>query len=101
MGVGKITKRTVRELIEKIFVKKKRGNKNYLPKDKAAYFLVTYEIYGAHGLPRDIHIFTGELKQVIHDVGERSIGIGIKPSSEKRYARRLIQHVNINEEGAE
>ena len=54
----------------------------------------------SHRLPRDIQTFTGELQQVIRDVGERSIGIGIKPSSEKRYARRLIQHVNINEEGS-
>ena len=36
MGIGKITKRIVREVIDKIVVKGKRGNKTYLIKDKEA-----------------------------------------------------------------
>ena len=61
----------------------------------------TSEIDGAHGIPIDIQTFTDELQQVLHDVGEQIIGNVIKPESEKSYARRLIQHVNINEEGSE
>ena len=41
MGFEKITKRIVIEVIEKIFVTKKRGNKTYPLKDKEAYILAT------------------------------------------------------------
>ena len=51
MGVGKITKRTVREVIEKIVDKGKMVNKTYLIKDKEAYIVEKSEIYGAHGIP--------------------------------------------------
>ena len=51
MGVGKITRLIVREVIEKIVVKGKMGNKTYLIKDKEAYIVETSEIYGAHGIP--------------------------------------------------
>ena len=54
MGIGKITKRIVREVIDKIVVKEKRGNKTYFIKDKEAYIMETSEIYGAHGIPIDI-----------------------------------------------
>ena len=54
MGVGKITKRIVREVIAKIVVKNKSGNRNYLLNEEEAYIVATSEIYGAHGLPRDI-----------------------------------------------
>ena len=37
MGIGKITKIIVREVIDKIVVKEKRGNKTYLIKEKEAY----------------------------------------------------------------
>ena len=69
MGIGKITKRIVREVIDTIFVKGKGGNKTYLIKDKEAYIMETSEIYGAHGIPIDIHTFTDEIQQVLHDVG--------------------------------
>ena len=83
MGIGKITKRIVREVIDKIFVKGKGGNKTYLIKDKEAYIMETSEIYGAHGIPIDIQTFTDELQEVLHDVGEQIIGNVIKPESEK------------------
>ena len=60
----------------------------------------TSEIDGAHGLPRDIQTFSDELHQVLHYVGRKIIDNGIKPSSAQKYARRLIQRVNRNEEGA-
>ena len=55
------------------------GNKTYHLKDEEAYIVATSEIDGAHGLPRDIQTFTNGLQQVLHDVGGRSIGNGIKP----------------------
>ena len=58
MGVGKITKRIVREVVDKIVVTKKRINRTYLLKDKEAYIVATSEIDGAHVLPRDIQTFT-------------------------------------------
>ena len=54
MDVGNITKRIVRELIEKIGATEKMGNKTYLIKDKESYIVSTSEIYGAHRLLRDI-----------------------------------------------
>ena len=98
MGVEKITNRIVRKVIEKIFVTKKRGNKIYLLNDKEAYIVATSEIDGAHGIPRGMQKFTDELQQVLHDVGGRSIGNGIKPSSAQIYSRRFVQRVNRNEE---
>ena len=80
---------------------KKTGNKTYLFKDEEAYIVATSEIYGAHGLPRDMQTFTDDLQQVLHDVRGRIIGNGIKPAPAQRYARRLIQCVNRNKEGAE
>ena len=41
-----------------------------------------------------IYTFTNKLQQVIHDVGKKIIGNGIKPQSSPRYARRLIWCVN-------
>ena len=95
MGVGKITNRIVRELIEKIVVTKKRGDKTYLLKDEEEYIVSKSEIDGAHGLPRDISSFTNELQQVIRDVGKQIIGNGIQPQYSQKYAHRFIQHVNI------
>ena len=83
MDVGKIKKRKVREMIEKIVVTKKRGNKTYPLKDKEAYIVAASEIDGAQGLPRYIQTFTDKLQQVIHGVGGRSIGNDIKTSSSK------------------
>ena len=74
MGVGKITKRIVIEVIAKIFVKNKSENKNNLIKEEESYIVATSEIDGAHGLPRDIETFTNELQQVLHDVGKIIIG---------------------------
>ena len=95
MGVGKIIKRIVREVIAKLVVKKKSGGKTYLLNNKESYIMATSEIDGAHGLPRDIETFNNKIQQVPHDVGQLSVGIAIKPESEKRYARRVIQRVNI------
>ena len=81
MGIGKITKIIVREVIDKIFVKEKWGNKTYLIKDKEAYIMETSEIDGAHGIPIDIQTFTDDLQQVLHDVGGQIIGNVIKPES--------------------
>ena len=47
---------------------------------------------------RDIHTFTDELHQVLHDVGRKIIDDGIKPLSAQGYSLRLIQLVNRNEE---
>ena len=41
MGVGKITKRIVRDVTEKIFINTKRGNKTYLLKDEEEYIVET------------------------------------------------------------
>ena len=51
-AVGKIKNRIVREVIAKIVVKNKSGNRNYLLNEEEAYIVATSEIYGAHGLPR-------------------------------------------------
>ena len=40
---------------------KKRGNINYLLKDKEAYIVAATEIDGAHGPPRDIKTFTEKI----------------------------------------
>ena len=63
--------------------------------------MATSEIDGSHRLPRDIHTFTDELKQVLCDVGVRIISNGIKPASAQSYAHGLIQCGNRNEEVAE
>ena len=63
--------------------------------------MATSEIDGEHGIPGDIQTFTDKLQQVLPYVCGGRIGNGIKPSSAQSYARRLIQCVNINEEGAE
>ena len=80
-------------IANKVF-KKKIGNKTYLLKYKEAYIVATSEIDGAHGLPRDIETFNNKIQQVPHDVGQISVGNAIKPASEQRYARRVIQRVN-------
>ena len=98
MGVGKITKRIVIEVIAKIFVKNKSENKNNLIKEEESYIVATSEIDGAHGLPRDIVTFTKELQQVLHDVGQQIIGNSIKPESAQRYSCRVIQRLNRKEE---
>ena len=48
MGVGKITKITVREVVGKMVVTKKGGNQTYLIKDEEAYIVETSEIDEAH-----------------------------------------------------
>ena len=101
MGFGKITKRIVRELIDKIVVTQNRGKKTYLLKYEEEYIVTTSEIYEAHGLPRYIQTFTEELQQVLHDAVGLSIDNDIKLSSEQSYDCILIQHININEEGSE
>ena len=59
------------------------------------------EIDGAHGIPRDIQTFTDKLQLVLHKVGGRIIGNGIKPASAQRYAHRLIQRSDRNAERSE
>ena len=85
----------------KIVVKNKSGNKTYLLKDEESYIVETSEIYGAHGIQRDIVSFTNEIQQVLHYVGKQIIGTVIQPKYAKSYARRVIQRVNIEEEEAE
>ena len=62
MGVGRIIKRIVREVIEKIVVTKKGGNKTYLLKDEKAYIDEKSETYEANIIPRDIQTLTDELQ---------------------------------------
>ena len=64
IGNENITKRIGKEVIMKIFVKNKSGNKTYLLKDKEVYIVSTSEIDVAHKLPIDIENFTKELQQV-------------------------------------
>ena len=73
MFVGKITKIIVREVIDKIVVKEKRGNKNYLIKDKEAYTVSTSDIDGANGILRDLQTFPGKLQKLLHELGGRII----------------------------
>ena len=109
MGVGKIAKKIVTELISKIVVKNKIGKKTYLLNEKEAcllkykeaYIVATSEIDRSNGLPRDILTFTNELQQVIHEVCKLSIGNLFQPKSAQRYARRVIWRLNREEEEAE
>ena len=80
MGVIKITKRIVSEVIEKIVVTKKGGGA-YLLKYEEAYILETSEIYGSHGISRYIQTFTDKLQQAPHAVDGKIIRNGIKPAS--------------------
>ena len=61
----------------------------------------TTEIEGAHGLPRDTNTISDELQQVLHGVGRRDVTKTITPDSALRYIRRVIAHVNKEEENAE
>ena len=63
--------------------------------------MATSEIDGSYGLPRYVHTFTDKLQQILHDVGGKIIDNVIKPASSQRYACRLIQPANKNEEGSE
>ena len=74
IGVGKITKKIVREVITLTTVKNIPRPKTYLLKEKEAYILATSEIDGSHGILRDAASITNELQQVLHDVGKRRIG---------------------------
>ena len=59
------------------------------------------EIEGAHGLPRDTTTICNELQKVLHGVGCPDVAITITPDSAIRYARRVIECVNKEEENAE
>ena len=59
------------------------------------------EIDGAHGLPRDIETLTNKLQKVLHENSKQIIGNRIKPQSAQRYAHKLIQRVNREDEEAE
>ena len=63
--------------------------------------MATSEIDGAYGIPRDIHTFTDNIQQVLHDIGGQLIVNDIKPSSSQRYAHISIQRLKINEETEE
>ena len=63
--------------------------------------MATSEIEVAHGLPRYIYNFTDALQKVIHDVGKRIIGSGIKTQPAQMCSHRVIQRVNREEEEAE
>ena len=68
IGVGKITKKIVREVIILTVVKNKAGTRTYLLKDKEAYIVATSEVGGVHGLPRYSISLENELQQVLHDI---------------------------------
>ena len=72
--IGKITEKIVRELITFATVKTIYGPKNYLLKDEEECIVVTSEIYGAHGLPRDSISLGNGLENNLHDVGKKMIG---------------------------
>ena len=78
-----------------------KGEKNLPSQGLRRTILATSEIYGSHGIPIYIHTFTDKLQQVLHGLDEQIIDNGIKPASSQRYSHRLIQRVNINEEGSE
>ena len=56
--------------------------------------MVTTEIEGAHGLPRDTTTISNELQQVLHGVGRRDVAKTITLDSALRYSRRVIARVN-------
>ena len=56
------------------------------------------EIYGTHGLPRDVMSLNNKIQQVLHDVGKRRFCNGIQHKYSQRYARRVIERVNKEEE---
>ena len=91
IGVGKITKKIVREVIALTVINNKSGPKTYFLKDKEAYTVATSEIDGTHGLPRDILSLTNELQKLIHELGKRSIDNGIQPKSAQIYVHRVIE----------
>ena len=62
IGVLKISKKIVRDVITHTVVMKRTVPKTYLLKDKESYIVATSEIDGAHGLPRDIHNFSDEIQ---------------------------------------
>ena len=72
--VGKINEKIVREFITFATVKTIYGPKNYLLKDEEECIVVTSEIYGAHGLPRDSISLGNGLENNLHDVGKKMIG---------------------------
>ena len=77
IGVGKITKKIVREVIMNTVVKNRPGPNFYLLKDKKSYILATSEMDGAHGLLRDATSLSNKLQQVLHGVCKQIIGKGI------------------------
>ena len=56
--------------------------------------MATKEIEGSRGLPRDTTTISGELQQVLHDVGRRDVAKTITLDSALRYAHRVIARVN-------
>ena len=99
--VGKTTKKIVIEVIAKKVIKNKSGPKNYPLKDEEAYIVETSEIDGAHGLKIDIVIPNNEKQQGINGVSKISMGNGTQPKSAQRYACRIIQLVNIEDDEEE
>ena len=94
IGVGKITKKNVREATTLTVVKNSPGPNNYLLKDKEAYIVSTSELYGKHGLPRYATSLANELQQFLHGMGKFRISKEIKPSSAHRYFHGVIKQVN-------
>ena len=63
--------------------------------------MATTQIEVAHGLLRDTFTISDELQQVLYDMGRQDANNTITPDSALRYARRLIAHVNKEEDNAE
>ena len=70
IGVGKITKKRVRDMIMHTVVNNITGPKTYLIKDRATYIVTTSKIDGANLIPRNTTSLANQLQQVIHDVGK-------------------------------
>ena len=70
IGLGKITKKKVRNMIMYTVVNNITLPKTYLIKDRSTYILTTLAIDGANLIPRNTTSLAKQLQQVIHDVGK-------------------------------
>ena len=70
IGVGKINKKRVRDMIMYTLVNNIPGPKTYLIKGRSTYILTTSAIDSANLIPRNTTSLAKQLQQVIHDVGK-------------------------------
>ena len=90
MRLGEIRSKTVRKTITEKIVRFEVGHETHLLKDEEAYIVVTTEIEGVHGLPRDNTIISDEPQQMLYGMGRRDANSTITPDSALRYACRVI-----------